>query len=274
MMLLCERGHNGISIPEILEAAYPNDLEKLKAILRDAPRECTKDALLDYYKNAGVQKILKRAKQINRTLQKKLHTNRIPGEVVEILPGLETSILENPSAPVVFLVAFKEMLGPDFAREINPEVLLKNRGGYSSEIANLRGLRFVTCMETGQGLRLNEPFIKALTGGDAISARHLYHEPFEFMPQMKLFLGTNHCPTIQDDSLGMWRRVQRQGVYSSRVQGNSQEMARVPEHDRCAAPQRHHSASHRRIREVTEREGPGHHRRRPEQVATDIPALR
>lgn len=104
-------------------------------------------------------------------------------------------------------VAFKEILGLDFAREINPEVLLKNRGGYSSEIANLRGLRFVTCMETGQGRRLNEPLIKALTGGDAISARHLYHEPFEFMPQMKLFLGTNHRPTIQDDSLGMWRRV-------------------------------------------------------------------
>ena len=105
------------------------------------------------------------------------------------------------------LVAFKEVLGPDFSCEINPEALLKNRGGYSSEIANLRGLRFVTCMETGQGRRLNESLIKALTGGDAIQARHLYQEPFEFTPQMKLFFGTNHRPTIRDDSLGMWRRV-------------------------------------------------------------------
>ena len=105
------------------------------------------------------------------------------------------------------LVAFKEMLGPDFAREVNPEALLKNRGGYSSEIASLRGLRFVTCMETGQGRQLNEPLIKALTGGDAISARHLYHEPFEFTPELKLFFGTNHRPAIQDDSPGIWRRV-------------------------------------------------------------------
>ena len=103
MTLLCERGHDGVSIPDILEAVYPKDFEKLKAVLRDAPRECTKDALLDYYKNAGVHKILKRAKQINHTVRKKLNTNGIPGEVVEILPGLETSILEGPSAPVVFL---------------------------------------------------------------------------------------------------------------------------------------------------------------------------
>ena len=103
MTLLCERGHDGVSIPDILEAVYPKDFEKLKAVLRDAPRECTKDALLDYYKNAGVHKILKRAKQIIHTVRKKLNTNGIPGEVVEILPGLETSILEGPSAPVVFL---------------------------------------------------------------------------------------------------------------------------------------------------------------------------
>jgi putative DNA primase/helicase len=30
---------------------------------------------------------------------------------------------------------------------------------------------------------------------------------FEFIPELKLFIGTNHKPVIRDTSLGMWRRV-------------------------------------------------------------------
>ena len=103
MVLLCERGNKGLSIAEILKAAYPKDLEKLEEILREAPRESTRDALLDYYKNADVHKILKKAKQICRTVQQKLENKGIPNEVIEILPGLERFIVENPSAPMVFL---------------------------------------------------------------------------------------------------------------------------------------------------------------------------
>ena len=103
MVLLCERGNKGLSIAEILKAAYPKDLEKLEEILREAPRESTRDTLLDYYKNADVHKILKKAKQICWTVQQKLENKGIPNEVIEILPGLERFIVENPSAPMVFL---------------------------------------------------------------------------------------------------------------------------------------------------------------------------
>ena len=46
-----------------------------------------------------------------------------------------------------------------------------------------------------------------LTGGDQVTARHLYREFFGFSPVAKLWLAFNHLPDIQDDSHGFWRRI-------------------------------------------------------------------
>ena len=40
-----------------------------------------------------------------------------------------------------------------------------------------------------------ENVVKQLTGGDTIAARFLYQDFFEFEPQFKLWLGTNHKPS-------------------------------------------------------------------------------
>jgi putative DNA primase/helicase len=55
--------------------------------------------------------------------------------------------------------------------------------------------------------RLNEARIKALTGGDPITARLLHREFFTFKPKAKFWLAFNHRPTVTDDSHGFWRRV-------------------------------------------------------------------
>jgi putative DNA primase/helicase len=82
---------------------------------------------------------------------------------------------------------------------------MKNRN--SNDLVALAGARLVTAAETSEGVRLNEARIKALTGGDPITARKLYHEAFTFDPTHKLVLALNHKPIIADDSEGMWRRV-------------------------------------------------------------------
>ncbi len=94
----------------------------------------------------------------------------------------------------------------DYAQNLPFSALeMKNRN--SHDLVALAGCRFATAAETNEGVRLNEGRIKALTGGDPITARRLYHEWFTFPPTHKLWLAFNHKPVIADDSEGMWRRV-------------------------------------------------------------------
>lgn len=77
----------------------------------------------------------------------------------------------------------------------------------SEDIAGLEGRRLVTASETAEARRLNESRVKALTGGDAVTARHLYQSERMFTPTCKIWLATNQLPLIRDDSYGFWRRV-------------------------------------------------------------------
>ena len=54
-------------------------------------------------------------------------------------------------------------------------VLMQHREGrHEEELADLRGVRFATCVESGVDQAFDEPRLKQITGGDTISARHLY----------------------------------------------------------------------------------------------------
>lgn len=86
-------------------------------------------------------------------------------------------------------------------------VELKNRQAITSDIAALDKRRFVTSSETNDGTRLNEARIKALTGGDPITARFMYADNFTFQPVAKFILSVNHRPQVADDSYGFWRRL-------------------------------------------------------------------
>jgi putative DNA primase/helicase len=73
--------------------------------------------------------------------------------------------------------------------------------------AELVGRRIVVAKESEHAKRLNTEFIKSLTGGDTVNARHPYGRPFTFVPAAKFYLACNHKPIIRDESHGMWRRV-------------------------------------------------------------------
>jgi putative DNA primase/helicase len=101
------------------------------------------------------------------------------------------------------------VLGRDYARTVPTRVLIHDKHSHDAETAKaaLYKLRLGLFSETAEGARLDEALVKLLSGGDTISARHLYHEPFNFTPEVKLWLFTNHKPRITDDSFAMWRRV-------------------------------------------------------------------
>ena len=78
---------------------------------------------------------------------------------------------------------------------------------HPEQLAVLAGRRLVTASETAENARLNEQRLKVLAHGDTTSARHLYGDRFEFTPCAKIWLGVNHKPRVDDDSLGFWRSV-------------------------------------------------------------------
>lgn len=97
----------------------------------------------------------------------------------------------------------------DYAANIQPEsIMVKHgNGNANSDIARLKGARFVTTVEPNEGMRLNEGLIKQLTGGDKVTARFLYGKEFEFEPEFKLWISTNHKPIIRGRDDGIWRRL-------------------------------------------------------------------
>lgn len=96
----------------------------------------------------------------------------------------------------------------EYGRQIPAESLMVRRvEAQSNDLAILKGARLVTAAESEEGQRLAESRVKSITGGDTVVARHLYSEFFEFQPEFKLWLSTNHKPVIRGTDLAIWRRV-------------------------------------------------------------------
>lgn len=69
---------------------------------------------------------------------------------------------------------------------------------HSTELAMLRGARLVTASETEEGRAWAENRIKALTGGDPITARFMRQDNFTFRPAFKLLIAGNHKPVLKN----------------------------------------------------------------------------
>ena len=107
----------------------------------------------------------------------------------------------------VFANVISTILG-DYAATASMDTFVETRGDrHPSDLAGLRGARFVTAIETEQGRRLNESKVKAITGGDKISARFMHKDFFEYTPQFKPVIVGNHKPAIRNIDEAMRRRL-------------------------------------------------------------------
>lgn len=108
-----------------------------------------------------------------------------------------------------FLNVISDIAG-SYAVNIQPDTIMVRYGskdGANSDIARLKGARLVTSAEPNEGMRINEGLLKQLTGGDKVTARYMYKELFEFTPEFKLWMATNHKPVIHGTDTGIWRRI-------------------------------------------------------------------
>lgn len=108
----------------------------------------------------------------------------------------------------VFLNLIQNLMG-DYAMATSADTFMMNdggNGGINNDVARLRGARFVAASETDKSRRLSENFIKQVTGRDVITARFLRREFFEFRPEFKVWLASNHKPEIRGTDDALWMR--------------------------------------------------------------------
>ena len=100
----------------------------------------------------------------------------------------------------------------DYAQRLPSSALMVNRGasggsGPTPEIARLRGARLAVTSEVATGRQLDEELLKNLVSQDAIAARFMRQDTFQFLPTHKLVFALNHLPTIASGDHGTWRRL-------------------------------------------------------------------
>lgn len=122
----------------------------------------------------------------------------------------------------VFIEAVRMLLGDGYAARTPTQTLMTKRGdAIPNDVARLKGARFVSASETAEGRTLDEAAVKDMTGGDRVAARFMRAEWFEYAPQFKLFLSTNHKPRISGRDDAIWDRIRL-------IPFN----VRIPEHER------------------------------------------
>jgi putative DNA primase/helicase len=97
----------------------------------------------------------------------------------------------------------------DYAATSSADLISARKGDspIPTDLARLLGVRFTAASETGEYSRLDESRVKNITGGDRIVGERKYRDPFEFDPQFKIWLSTNHQPNIRGIDEGIWDRI-------------------------------------------------------------------
>ena len=169
----------------------------------------TKVAGCDFSTSADGSRWLNFLDEIMQGNQDKIaYLQRMAGYFLTAETYLETAFFlygeTTRNGKTTFVETLAAMLG-DYASTVTAETLAltKNRGSETAnpQIAGLAGCRFVRISELPKRMMLDVALFKHLTGGDMISARQLYQNPFQFVPEFKLCLNCNELPVVTDDTV-------------------------------------------------------------------------
>ncbi len=122
----------------------------------------------------------------------------------------------------VFVETLTALLGDYATRTPTSTLMVKRDASIPNDVARLKGTRFVHACESEEGKRLAESEIKDLTGGDTISARYMRAEWFDFKPEFKLWLRTNHKPVVRGTDEAIWDRL-KLIPFSVRIEKHEQD---------------------------------------------------
>ncbi|MBA4068194.1 MAG: hypothetical protein C0501_31735, partial [Isosphaera sp.] len=130
-------------------------------------------------------------------------TGEVSGQDLHLFTG------RGSNGKGVLLDLWTEVLGEREYAVTAPAELVADGGQdrHPAEKAVLRGARLAACQETEDGEVLNARRVKALTGGNRISARGMRENFYSFPPTHTLILATNHLPRVRVNDHATWRRV-------------------------------------------------------------------
>lgn len=185
-----------------MHAHKPEDfLSKISNVNFDKDAKCER---WESFVKEVMQDDIETAKYLQKSLGYAL-TGDTSEECFFILYGATTRNGKGTSMETII-----HLLG-DYGKTAQPESIAQkqtsNSGSPTEDIARLKGARFVNMSEPDKGLRLNSALVKQLTGGDTVTARFLHQNSFEYRPEYKLFINTNHLPKVGDDSVFSSGRV-------------------------------------------------------------------
>jgi len=122
----------------------------------------------------------------------------------------------------------------DYYGKVPTQLITQKRtsiGSTSSEVAQLKGIRYAVMTEPRKGDTINEGIMKEITGEDEIQARHLHQEAFVFVPQFTMCLMTNVLPGFKSNDDGTWRRIRKIDFESKFIKEGDRDYppSKVPE---------------------------------------------
>lgn len=111
------------------------------------------------------------------------------------------------SGKTTFLLVLQDLLG-DYAQNAPMNTFTVSTGErHPTELASFFGARIVTACEIEEGMRWDEAKLKAISGGDNVTARYMRGDFFTFALQFKLLLAGNHRPRMRSADDAMRRRM-------------------------------------------------------------------
>jgi len=198
MLLGCENGVLDLRKGVLIAPAREHLITKKVAAKYDADAPCpTWDRFMDQVMISDVETIDYVQRAIGYTL-----TGSASEEVLHFCHGT------GCNGKSVFANILRRLLG-DYAVVAPAEMLMmRDRGsGANNDVARLVGARLLLANETRNGQAMDDLALKTLVSTEAISARFLHREFFEFRPTHAIWMRGNHKPLIRDESEGAWRRV-------------------------------------------------------------------
>lgn len=177
----------------------PSDMITMSAGYTFNPdAQCTKwAAFLDFAFSGNRELIAYLARSVGNSL-----TGFVDKDVMHFLYG------SGANGKSTFTALLK-MLAGEYMVTIGIEALLAKQAdnNFDYKKAMLEGKRICVTDEIPESRTLNDSAIKALVGGDTITARRPYEKPYNFEPTHKLWLVGNHKPEIKGTDHGIWRRI-------------------------------------------------------------------